>query len=149
MNSASRCLWLGALGSAFVLAAPAQALELITTEEAKLPAAPRIETRGGITRGPTIKIVSPAPESQVKGPFNMKVDFQPHGGSKIQPSTVKVIYLTKPNVDLTPRLKTSISENGIEASGVQVPPGTHNLKVDVSDSEGRTKSGVVTFTVKD
>ena len=124
----------------------AHAMDLITEEEAKLPSAPRIASRGGITRGPSIKVVSPDPHGQVKPPFAMKVQFQAHGGSKIDASTVKVTYLKKPSVDLTARLKPGISESGIAMDTVNVPAGTHDIKIDVTDADGRTKSEVVSFT---
>lgn len=146
-SSFDRSLPALALAAGLMMSASVGAMELITEDEGRLPAAPRVETRGGITRGPSVKIVSPAPDSLLRAPFNMKIDFQPHGGSKIDSSTVKVTYLTKPSVDLTPRLKSAISETGINAPEIHVPAGTHNLKVDVTDADGRTKSGVVTFTV--
>jgi hypothetical protein len=129
------------------LSASAYAVDLITNEEANLPSVPKMGTRGGITRGPSIKSISPAPDGQVKSPFAMKVEFQPHGGSKIDASSVKVTYLKKPAVDLTPRLKGAISESGINLSDANVPAGTHDIKIDVTDADGRTKSEVVSFTV--
>ena len=84
---------------------------------------------------------------QIKAPFAMKVEFQPHGGSKIDASSVKVTYLKKPVVDLTPRLKSAISEAGISLADANVPAGSHELKIDVTDAEGRTKSEFVSFTV--
>jgi hypothetical protein len=78
----------------------------------------------------------------------MKIDFQPHGGSRIDASSVKVTYLRKPAVDLTPRLKAAISETGISLADARVPAGTHDIKIDVTDADGRTKSEIVSFTVK-
>ena len=135
------------LAAGLMLAGAVSAVELITDDEAKLPAAPKMGTRGGITRGPSIKMVSPHPDGQVKAPFAMKVDFQPHGGSKIDASSVKVTYLKKPAVDLTPRLKAAISESGISLADANVPAGTHDIKIDVTDADGRTKSEIVSFTV--
>ena len=137
----------GALCAGLALCSTAHALDLITEDEARLPAAPKVATRGGITRGPSIKVVSPHPDAHVKAPFAMKVDFQPHGGSKIDASSVKITYLRKPVVDLTPRLKSAITEGGISLADAQVPAGTHDLKIDVTDADGRTKSEFVSFTV--
>jgi len=131
----------------FAVTGTAAAVDLITEEEARLPATPKMATRGGITRGPSIKVVSPNPDGQVKAPFTMKVEFQPHGGSKIDANSVKVTYLRKPAVDLTPRLKTAISESGINLGDANVPAGAHDIKIDVTDAEGRTKSETVSFTV--
>jgi hypothetical protein len=137
----------GTLAASLTLCATASAIELITDDEAKLPAAPKMGKRGGITRGPGIKVVSPNPDAQIKAPFAMKVDFQPHGGSKIDASSVKVTYLKKPAVDLTPRLKSAISESGISLADANVPAGTHNIEIDVTDADGRTKTEIVSFTV--
>ena len=136
-----------AAGILFAVAGPAGAIDLITDEEARLPATPKMATRGGITRGPSIKVVSPNPDGQVKAPFTMKVEFQPHGGSKIDANSVKVTYLRKPAIDLTQRLKTAISEAGINLGDANVPAGAHDIKIDVTDAEGRTKSETVSFTV--
>lgn len=136
-----------AIGAGAALAVESYALDLITDAEAILPPAAKMGTRGGITRGPGVKLLSPNPDAQVKAPFAMKVEFQPHGGSKIDASSVKVTYLKKPAVDLTPRLKSAISESGINLADTNVPAGTHDIKIDVTDADGRTKSEVVSFTV--
>jgi hypothetical protein len=135
------------LAAGLLLAGAASALELITEKEARLPAALSTTTRGGITRGPGIVVVTPGPDKAVTAPFLMKVTFQPHGGSRIDASSVKVIYLKHPAVDLTPRLKAVISESGIDLADATAPPGTHDIKIDVTDDAGRTKSAVVSFTV--
>ena len=142
--SVCQAAWLAA---AMIACGPAHAVDLITAEEASLPSVPRMATRGGITRGPSIKVASPGPDAHIKAPFAMKVDFQPHGGSKIDASSVKVTYMKKPAVDLTPRLKSAISESGIHLADTHVPAGTHDIKIDVTDADGRTKSEVLTFTV--
>jgi len=136
-----------AVSAALMGAGSAAAIDLITEDEARLPAIPKMATRGGITRGPGIKVVSPSPDGQVKAPFAMKVEFQPHGGSKIDAGSIKITYLKKPAVDLTPRLKAAISESGINLGDANVPAGAHDIRIDVTDAEGRTKSETVSFTV--
>ena len=136
-----------AVSAALMGAGSAAAIDLITEDEARLPALPKMATRGGITRGPGIKVVSPSPDGQVKAPFAMKVEFQPHGGSKIDAGSIKITSLKKPAVDLTPRLKAAISESGINLGDANVPAGAHDIRIDVTDAEGRTKSETVSFTV--
>ena len=136
-----------AVSAALMGAGSAAAIDLITEDEARLPALPKMATRGGIPRGPGIKVVSPSPDGQVKAPFAMKVEFQPHGGSKIDAGSIKITYLKKPAVDLTPRLKAAISESGINLGDANVPAGAHDIRIDVTDAEGRTKSETVSFTV--
>jgi PIN domain nuclease of toxin-antitoxin system len=77
----------------------------------------------------------------------MKIEFQPHGGSKIDTGSVKVTNLKKPAVDLTPRLKAAISETGISLGDANAPAGAHDIKIDVTDADGRTKSETVSSTV--
>ncbi len=137
-----------ALAASLALAGPAGALELITEAESRLP--PALTTgmpRGGITLGPGIVVVTPSPDRDVRAPFAVKVNFRPHGGSKIDASRVKIIYLKRPAVDLTARLKAAISEAGIDLADATAPTGTHDIKIDVTDDAGRTKSAVVSFTV--
>lgn len=140
-------IWTAVLAVTLMLGRPASALELITEAEAKLPPGNSGMTRGGITRGPGIMVVAPSPDRDVRAPFAMKVKFQPYGGAKIDASAVKVIYLKRPAVDLTPRLKAAISETGIDLADVVAPPGTHDIKIDVTDDAGHTKSAVLTFTI--
>ena len=136
-----------ALAAGLALAGPARALTLITEAEAKLPPGRTDMSRGGITLGPAIVVVAPGPDRAVKAPFAVKVNFQPHGGSKIDASRIKIIYLKRPAVDLTPRLKDAISGSGIDLADATAPPGTHDIKIDVTDDAGRTKSAVLSITV--
>lgn len=53
-------------------------------------------------------------------------------------------YLKSTPVDLTPRLKGSISAAGINFLNAEVPAGKHALKVTVNDLDGRETSSVVT-----
>ena len=122
------------------------AVQLITDEEAKLPVAAKITARGGLTRGPSIKVISPA-DNKVKMPFDMKLLFEPHGGANIDPASVKMTYLKAPLVDLTERIKPFISANGIDMAKVEAPPGEHHLKIQVTDSKGRVGSTIVNFVV--
>ena len=69
------------------------------------------------------------------------------GGSKINAATVKVMYLKSPLVDLTPRLKDAITESGIELTNANVPPGIHDIRIDVTDADGRTRSALMSFSV--
>lgn len=124
----------------------ASAVQLITEAEAKLPVAAKLTARGGLTRGPSIKVISPA-DNKVKQPFDMKLMFEPHGGANIDPASVRMTYLKSPLVDLTERVKPYISTNGIDMAKVEAPPGEHHLKIQVTDSKGRVGSTIVNFVV--
>ena len=112
------------------------AAPLITTKEAALPPATKVVTRG-ISRGPSIKFVSPTAGSTVSSPFDLRIIFEPRGDSKVDVNSVKVTYLKFPYVDLTPRLKSSITASGINFQNAEVPSGEHAVKLSVQDTEGR------------
>jgi hypothetical protein len=126
-------------------AAQAQTLQLVTADEAKLPAFAAAPGTRAITRGPGVKLITP---ENVSGTFPLKIEFAPRGGSKIDPASVKVEYLRGSGVDLTARLKASIKPEGIDVASAQVPPGEHAFRVSVRDSEGREGKTEFKLTVK-
>ncbi len=134
-------LYLG-LVSGLVSAAP-----LITTKEAALPAASGTLATRGISRGPAVKLSSPEADVPVSSPFDFKVLFEARGEGKIDPNSVKVVYMKSPFVDLTPRLKSAITPSGINFSKAEVPPGTHTIRVTVKDLDGRETNQVMTIVV--
>ena len=124
------------------------AFKLIKDEEARLPAAHPAPASRGITRGPGIKLMAPdAAAGSVKSPFNLKLAFEPRGGAKIDPASVKVSYLKATPVDLLDRVKGGLSEEGIELSGAEAPAGEHPIQVSVQDSEGRKTTAVFKLSV--
>lgn len=124
----------------------ARAAQLITAEEAKLPP-PRgavAADRRGILRGPKVEVMSPA--DVVHSPLHLQLKFEAFGGARIDPESVKVIFLRTPNVDLTSRVKPFIQAGGIDMPDTEVPPGEYMVRVDVRDSEGHP--GTTSFTLK-
>jgi hypothetical protein len=134
-------------GAALAQSSPSK-LVLITEQEAKLPAAAATDLtfRAGITRGPRVLLVSPASDTSVQAPVWLRLKFESYGGAKIDPASVKVTYLKNPSVDLTDRLKTATQAGGIDVGAADVPPGVHNIRVDLKDSDGR--AGTANFTLK-
>ena len=121
---------------------------LITQQEAKLSPATHVNTTRGISRGPAVVILSPnLSTGHIKSPFDLKIQFEGRGGNKIDMSQIKVTYLKSPEVDLTDRLKNSITEGGINFSQAEVPLGEHAIKILVKDKEGRETATVLNFTV--
>ncbi|WP_114662832.1 hypothetical protein [Polynucleobacter necessarius] len=120
---------------------------LISAKEAALPPAAGTLATRGISRGPAIKLASPEADTPVTAPFDFKINFEPRGDAKIDPNSVKVVYMKSPFVDLTPRLKNAISANGIDFAKADVPPGTHTIRVTVKDSEGRETNLVLNLVV--
>jgi hypothetical protein len=125
--------------------AVAQTVQLITEDEARLPAATQAPTRA-ITRGPGVKLI--APESFSNASFAFKVAFEPRGGSKVDPASVQVVYLKNPPVDLTGRVKSGISPEGIDLASARAPVGEHPIRVYVRDDEGRQNSATFILVVK-
>lgn len=123
------------------------AVTLIKPAEAKLPAASGSLATRGITRGPAIKQVSPSPDEAVTSPLNLKVSFEARGGAKIDPASVKAVYLKSPSVELTDRVKPAVSDSGIELNDAVVPAGEHQISISVTDSEGRQSNSVITLKV--
>lgn len=135
------------LVAASCLSSALVAAPLISAKEAALPSAPTAPLTRGISRGPAIKLNSPQLDAAVASPFNLRIAFEPRGGAKIDPSSVSVIYMKSPFVDLTPRLKNAITPKGIDFEKADAPPGTHTLRVSVKDTEGRETNQVLTLVV--
>jgi hypothetical protein len=125
-----------------VFAAP-----LITAKESALPAASGTFATRGISRGPAVKLNSPEADTPINSPFDFKVLFEARGEGKIDPNSVKVVYMKSPFVDLTPRLKSAITPTGINFLKAEVPPGTHTIRVTVKDMDGRETNQVITLVV--
>ena len=141
-----RKMWFGCFAAGLLFSGAGQATQLITEEEAKLPP-PKgavAADRRGILRGPKVEVV--APSDVVRSPLRLQLKFESFGGSKIDPDSVKVLYLRTPNVDLTPRMKPFIQPDGINMLDAELPPGEYTVRVDVKDSDGRPAT--TSFTLK-
>jgi len=118
---------------------------LITEQEASLPNGRAGATSRGITRGPSVELVQPAEAAH--SPVHFQVRFQAFGGNKIDLDTLRVSYLKSPEVDLMPRLMRFVQRSGIDIPDAEIPPGEHSFRIEVSDSEGRTRSSILVFKV--
>lgn len=130
-----------------LLPAVAQKVTLITATEAALPPAAGTLATRGISRGPGVKLLSPATDNPVKGPVDLKFSFEGRGGEKIDPASVKVTYMKTPMVDLTPRVQAAISATGIDLKQADMPPGEHTLRITVKDTAGRETNSTTTLVV--
>lgn len=124
----------------------AETVVLITEQEAALPTPPDLPFRG-VTRGPAIEQVEPKAAKVMTSPTPLKIRFRARNNTEIDPQSVQVTYVKTPLVDLTQRLKAVISDRGIDIESTRVPAGTHVLKIDVSDSVGRTSTALVRLVV--
>ena len=142
-----RKTWIGSVAVGLLMMGTAQATQLITNDEAKLPP-PKgaiAADRRGILRGPKVEIVSP--HGAAHSPLRLQLKFESFGGATINPDSVKVIYLRSPNVDLTPRVKPFIQASGIDMPQAELPPGEYMVRVDVKDSDGRPGTASFTFII--
>jgi hypothetical protein len=133
-----------------VVAAPAMAFQLVTPEEAALPAgtgsAPQL--RGSPTRRPNVTVVWPAPNAGlVHSPFDLKLRFRAFGGAAIDPESVLVTYLKQPAIDVTQRIVPFVTADGIEVARAEVPPGPHRFWVELKDKDGHIGGAEISFEV--
>jgi hypothetical protein len=136
----------GILASCLAASVSASATVLITSDEAKLPppkGAVAIDRRG-VTRAPKIILVSST--DPVRSPLHLQLKFESFGGARIDENSVKVTYLRTPNVDLTSRVKSFIHPTGIDMPEAESPVGTHILRIDIKDTDGRV--GTTSFVLQ-
>lgn len=133
--------------AACLVCPPAWSFTLIKNDEAKLPPASGVLATRGISRGPGVRVVQPDLAGGVSSPFNLKVVFEPRGGAKIDLAATRVTYLKATPVDLLPRVKSGLSEQGLVLEGAETPPGEHAIQISVQDSEGRVTNTVIQLNV--
>jgi hypothetical protein len=141
-----RNVMIGLAGAALLFSGTSRATQLITEDEAKLPPpkAAIAADRRGIMRGPKVEFVSPG--DGVSSPLRLQLKFESYGGAKIDPDSVKMIFLRTPNVDLTPRVKPFVHADGINMQDAELPPGEYTIRIDLKDSDGRP--GTTIFALK-
>jgi hypothetical protein len=141
---------LGGLALAGLVDSAARAEVLITVEEAKLPASSNAALpRRGVTRGPGIEQESPPSNQVVRSPLSFKIKFEPRNKVAIDLPTAKLVYLKAVPVDLTGRIKSHITADGIAMDQAEVPPGVHVLRLDVKDMQGREATALITLKVSE
>ena len=127
-------------GGAFDLITAAEAQQ---TAKAELEAPPEIRTRQVVIpkpNAPGIRVISPAAAATtVAAPLRIEVAFTPTPGTRIVPSSFRVLYgLLK--IDLTDRLRrhATVTESGVVVDRAVVPDGQHRLILQVADDQGNT-----------
>jgi hypothetical protein len=137
---------------ACLFAAPmrADAFQLITLEEAALPAGPvpDFQLRGSPTRRPNVVVISPRPAAGLlHSPLDLKLQFHAFGGAAIDPNSVVVTYLKDPLIDMTQRIAPFITADGINISQAEVPSGRHQFWIELKDNDGRIGATEFSFQV--
>lgn len=121
----------------FACTLPANAIQLVTEQEAAYPDDPYGSERGGPTASPEVEIVSPALSGLVKSPFYLKIKFKAHGGAEIDRDSIVITYKKVPPIDITQRIRSSIRDDGIDLADAELPAGIHPFRIDLKDSRGR------------
>ena len=142
------------LAGVLMLATPAGAVQLVTDAEAALPPnnvprPPALQGRN-LSRLPKIEVLSPSQNAgAVQSPLTLKVRLQAFGGAKIDPDTVVVTYEKTPLINITQRIMPFVNADGINIPDAQVPAGTHDFHIEVTDSAGHVgKTDFVIQVVK-
>lgn len=130
-----------ASGGGFDLITPTEARLEAQAEASAPPANTAPRTRSLVVpkaNQPSIQVVTPtAPGEAVAAPVRIELAFKPAPGTRIVPSTFRVLYgLLK--IDLTDRLKkhATVTEEGVVVDRAQVPAGQHRLIMQVTDDQG-------------
>ena len=117
---------------------------LITEQEAGLPPLRGVLGSRSITRGPRIDLIEPGQVAY--SPLHFQVRFQSFGGADINVRSLRAVYLKNPEVDITARIARFADASGIDIPDAEVPVGQHYIRIEITDSEGRTRSAV--FEIK-
>lgn len=120
---------------------------LITADEAKRPrqAAADLTFRAGISRGPAINLLTPQAPAALRSPIHLQLRFAAHGGAQIDRTSIKLVDVVVPAVDLTDRVKGFTKVDGIDVPEAEIPPGTYTIRAEVKDTDGHP--GSLTFTL--
>jgi len=121
---------------------------LVTADEAQRPLPPDVDLtfRAGVSRGPTIELLSPKPsEKSVQSPVHLQLKFEGRGGAQIDVDSLKLTYIRNPAVNLTDRVKEFAKPTGVDVPEAEIPAGMHIIRADLKDKEGR--SGYLIFRI--
>jgi hypothetical protein len=142
------------------VAIPGQAAVLITPQEAQQARVPEgrpasqaaggaagyDKDRGTPTRAPDVVVQSPT--GPVGSPFPLRVAFTPHNGARIDPNSVTVTLLSKPEVDLTNRVRPYLSARGVDFAQAEAPPGQYRIRIELIDDAGHIGATTVDLQVQ-
>jgi hypothetical protein len=118
---------------------------LITEQEASLPPERVVVGSRGITRGPRVELLQPGDTAY--SPMRFQVKFQSFGGARINTDSLRVIYLKTPEIDITSRVVRFAHAAGIDIPDAEAPAGEHYIRIELADSEGRTRSSVFALKI--
>lgn len=120
---------------------------LLTAEEGALanPPASLIDAGSSLDTGPSIEVVKPEQNVDLRSPVSIIVRFVPNG-KEVDLSLLKVEVLKLFAIDITDRVLPYTTRKGIQADNAILPAGEHKLRVTIGDVEGGVSRKV--FLVK-
>jgi hypothetical protein len=118
---------------------------LITEQEARLPPENFVVGSRGITRGPRIELIHPGETAH--SPMHFQLNFKSFGGARIDTGSLRMVYLKSPEIDITPRVARFAQPAGIDIPDAEMPAGEHYIRVEVTDSEGRTINSIFVLKI--
>lgn len=80
-------------------------------------------------------------------PLDFKLRFSAFGGAAIDPDSVAVAYIKQPDIDITARIKSFITAEGIDITRAEMPPGLHQFWIELKDTDGRVSTREFEFQV--
>ena len=137
---------------------PASAFQLVSHDEAEQSVQSALQrglplhkprTRSLIVSLPRIEVVSPSVDRPVPSPVNIRLRFLPEDGAVILPDTFKVAYGWL-GLDITDRIRqhATITADGLVADNAELPKGTHDLTLSVSDSSNHKTKLEMSVTIQ-
>lgn len=127
---------------------------LITPEEAAMAPEKKIPDRdltqigAESSLGPKIEVLKPPDGSSTHSPVEVDVKFTPKL-SPIDLSSLRVSVVKFINIDITDRVLTYASVEGIRVPAAQLPSGQHTVRVSIADRDGLRSAKDVTFEIVD
>ena len=132
---------------------PVPAVTLITSEEAQRPDAETDLARGKEPRGkepsdgPAILVRSPEDNRIYSPPVGIDITFEPRE-APVDLNTLVVQYVKFINIDITNRVRPYATTTGIHVTNADLPPGSHRVRLSISDVNGRVSVKTLGITVQ-
>ena len=110
---------------------------LLTEEEGAMASAPAglIDVGAPLDTGPSIEVVKPERNADLRSPIAIIVRFVPNG-KEVDLSSLKVEVLKFLKIDITKRVLPYATRQGIQAENAILPAGEHKLQVTIGDVGG-------------
>lgn len=105
---------------------------------------PRVRGHDG---RPRIRVVSPKGE-RLTMPIAIDVRFEAEEGAAIDPASLKVIYLSLFELDISDRVQPYITSQGLLMEDAKLPTGDHTIEISIADNQGRQTRERLRFSIQ-